>query len=237
MRDFLGKLIDHWRKGDLASTVEKRVRWWFRPASQRYLERATGVVHVGANTGQGCEVYARYGLPVVWIEPIPDVFDKLLDNIAPYHDQRAVCALLTDCDDQQHEFHVASNGGGSSSVFEFKMHNDIWPNVRFVQSIALKSTTLATLMRRENIDPRRHDLLVMDTQGSELLILKGAGDQLANFRQVLTEAADFEAYAGGCQLHELAEWLSRFGFRETWRKAFAEHPGGGKYYNVMFQRD
>jgi hypothetical protein len=39
----------------------------------RFLRRTKGVVHVGANEGQERDIYARYNLNVLWIEPLPDV--------------------------------------------------------------------------------------------------------------------------------------------------------------------
>lgn len=39
--------------------------------------RGDGVVHVGANLGQERELYEHYGLNVLWVEPIPEVFEQL----------------------------------------------------------------------------------------------------------------------------------------------------------------
>lgn len=39
-----------------------------------FLSKGRGVIHVGANAGQERELYAAFGLHVIWIEPIPDVF-------------------------------------------------------------------------------------------------------------------------------------------------------------------
>ena len=56
-----------------------------------------------------------------------------------------------------------------------KEHRDVWPKVDFTKTITLRSSTLATLLARERIDPQRYDALVMDTQGSELLVLQRRG--------------------------------------------------------------
>jgi 2-O-methyltransferase len=39
--------------------------------------------------GQERELYAAFGLRVVWIEPIPEVFESLKLNICPYPKQCA----------------------------------------------------------------------------------------------------------------------------------------------------
>jgi hypothetical protein len=36
----------------------------------RFLRDVTGVIHVGANTGQERFLYRLFGLNVIWIEPI-----------------------------------------------------------------------------------------------------------------------------------------------------------------------
>ena len=44
------------------------------------------------------------------------------------------------------------------------------------------------LLEREGIDPQRYDALVMDTQGSELLVLRGA--EPLGFGHAVTRAAE-----------------------------------------------
>src|SRR6266404_1018899 len=59
----------------------------------RYLRQVSGVIHVGANTGQERYLYASYGLDVLWIEPIPSAFDELCKNISVLPKQRALNCL------------------------------------------------------------------------------------------------------------------------------------------------
>ncbi|GMR17055.1 MAG: hypothetical protein BMS9Abin32_109 [Gammaproteobacteria bacterium] len=80
------------------------------------------------------------------------------------------------------------------------------------------------------------DTLVLDTQGSELMVLQGAGTLLHDIRYIKTEVADFEAYKGCARLHELSAYLEAFGFAETSRERFATRSQGGSYYNVIYQQ-
>jgi FkbM family methyltransferase len=170
------------------------------------------------------------------VEPAPETFSILRGNITMYPAQRAFQCLVTDCDGESYDFHIANNGGGSSSIMDLNMHRDIWPKVEFNRSIRLQGSTLPSLLRRESVDPSDFDVLVMDTQGSELLVLRGAESILENFRYIRTEAADFDAYSGGCRLAELTDFLMARGFTEVNRKEFASHPDGGRYYDVLFHR-
>lgn len=214
----------------------RRLSRLFAADPNGFLRSARGVVHVGANVGQERALYAKRGLDVLWIEPIPEVFAELERNIAPYPKQRAVAALVTDRDGAEYEFHVANNRGESSSILDLKEHKDVWPKIEFTATIKLRSCTLPTLLEREGLAPTSYDALVMDTQGSELLVLKGAERLLRGFAFVKTEVPDFEAYAGCVQLEELAQYLGDRGFRELTRHRFASRPGGGHYYDVVFER-
>ena len=103
---------------------------------------------------------------MIWIEPIPDVFAELSANIRDLRNQRALQALVTDVDGRDYEFHVANNSGLSSSILDFKDHADIWPDVEYTSTIRLKSVTLATLLERERVNPRKYQALVMDGVGT-----------------------------------------------------------------------
>ena len=196
-----------------------------------------GILHVGANVGQEAALYAKRGLNVAWIEPIPDVFQRLQANIKLYPQQRAYNDLVTDEDDKTYTFHVASNDGSSSSILELGDHKDIFPDVGYVQTLDLRSVTLATLVARENIDLSKFDMLLLDTQGSELLVLKGGEPLLRNFRFVQIEVADFEAYQGCCKLDEVEAFMARQGFVECHRKRTSTHPNGSQYYEITYGRE
>lgn len=202
----------------------------------RFLTDVSGVVHVGANTGQERKLYHKLGLKVLWIEPIPEVFAELEANLREYPDQRAIQSLVTDQDGGKYQFNVANNNGASSSIFELAQHKDIWPNVHFTTTLNLEGVTLASLFERGRIDGSAYDALVMDTQGSELLVLKGAGPVLGHINYIKTEVADFEAYAGCCLLADIQAFMELHGFAEIVRKKRASRPAGGSYYDIVFKR-
>ncbi len=212
----------------------RRVKAMIKGDPDGFLGQVSGVIHIGANTGQERDLYARYGLRVLWIEPIPEVFTALEANLAGYVGQRALKYLVTDKEGAEYPFNVASNFGASSSILDLKRHKEIWPEVGFTRQIVLTSTTLAALLAREKIDPAGYDALIMDTQGSELLVLQGAQPVLKNFRFIKTEVPDFEAYAGCCQLADIEAFLSARGFREYRRNRFAERAGVGSYYDITY---
>ncbi len=215
--------------------IARRIKRKITKQPEHFLTHAKGVIHVGANLGQEKNIYQHYNLNVAWIEPIPEIFSQLKKNIADIDKQRAYQYLVTDIDHKEYQFNIANNFGASSSIFKFKQHKDIWPSVEFEKKINLTSVTLKTVIEKENIELSTFDTLIMDTQGSELLVLKGAGDLLNNFQYIKTEAADFEAYENCCQLKDLDDYLATFQFEQIRKDKFAEHKDGGKYYDIVYR--
>ena len=124
-----------------------------------------GLIHVGANKGQEGDDYASYELNVLWVEPIPWVFNELKDVISSYPNQRALEYLVLDTDGETKTLHVSNNDGLSSSVLELALHQDVWPSVHFTKDIELRSHKLDTIIDREHIHLSDYDGLVLDTQG------------------------------------------------------------------------
>jgi hypothetical protein len=80
------------------------------------------------------------------------------------------------------------------------------------------------LIQIENIEIKKYQGLVLDTQGSELLILKGAEKILRNFSYIKVEAADFNAYEGCCQIDELIESGDKDAAFSAMRRELIKHP-------------
>lgn len=204
---------------------------------RKLLKTISGIVHVGANHGQEIDKYAEFDLDVVWVEPIPEVFEQLTRNLKNHKKQKAIQALITDIDDKEYQFNVANNNGASSSIFDLKKHKEIYPSVHMTNTISLKSKTLTTLFEENQLNPEKYQALVMDTQGSELLVLKGSLPLLKHFKFIKTEVADFEAYEGCCQLDDIDDFMVSNGFEEYHRKNFGKPTkSGGQYYNIFYVR-
>jgi FkbM family methyltransferase len=216
--------------------LRKKIKSLFQKNPDKLLKKVRGVIHVGANTGQEIQLYVKYGLSVVWIEPIPEVFETLKSNLTDISKQIALMGLVTDLDNIEYNFHIANNNGASSSILDLNLHNDIWPEVVYKKTIKLYSKTLPSLLKDNNINLSDYDMLVMDTQGSELLVLKGAISILRNFKYVKTEVPDFESYKNCCQLKDLNSFLTEHRFVEFSRHKFATHPEGGNYYDIIYKR-
>ena len=197
------------------------------------LEISKGIVHIGANTGQEAEVYARHNKPVIWIEALPQIYEMLERNVAQYPNQQAINALVTDNDGEEYKFNISNNkDADASSLFEFDDEaKKLWPELKMVDSLPLVGKTLNTIYQEFNIDGNLFDFLVMDVQGSELLVLKGAESVLQNFQYIWTEVSTVNIYKNGVLWDELKTFLNHKGFKETISCTPANHG------NVLFTRE
>jgi hypothetical protein len=59
-----------------------------------FLGKVDGIIHVGANVGQERDLYAKRKLSVLWVEPLPDVFENLCNNMQRFPQQMAVNHLV-----------------------------------------------------------------------------------------------------------------------------------------------
>jgi FkbM family methyltransferase len=202
-----------------------------------FLSEINGLIHVGAHYGQERKMYAKRDLNVLWVEAAPDIFERLCENIRAYPSQTAVNRLLTDRDDAEYVFHIANNDGESSSILELHDHKKIWPEVRFERDLRLKSITLDSLLVRLNKPITCFQALVMDTQGSELLVLKGAMSSLRFLKFVKVEAWDFEAYLGCPKINDVVDYLNDYDFQLIRQDKFAQPIiDSGQCYELLFRK-
>jgi FkbM family methyltransferase len=185
--------------------------------------RATGILHLGAHTGQEREVYRELSKPVVWVEANPAIFPLLQSHIASIPSHLALCALLGDTDGKKQTFHISNNYEGvSSSIFPFGEYaagqRSLWPelDLKMVSTITLPMVRLDTLLAANNVRPEDYNFWVLDLQGAELLALAGAEHSLRHCTSLLAEVSKAEVYRGGPDYEQLRAGLAAAGFAALW---------------------
>lgn len=201
-----------------------------------FLKEVSGVIHIGANKGQERHLYKRLSLKVIWIEPLPDIFQILEKNISGFPGQTAYQRLFTDVDDKEYQLQIASNEGAASSIFDPGEVKKICPEITFDKKVSIKSTTLASFVLNEHINISSYDALVMDVQGAELLVLQGTGNILSQFKFIKLEAATFELYKGACQLQDLDAYLTENGFKQLKKYPFGSQNNETIMCDVVYTR-
>jgi hypothetical protein len=94
--------------------------------------------------------------------------------------------------------------------------------------ISLQMTRLDSIFSTETITDYEH--WVIDVQGAELLVLKGAGSLLANCKSLLVEVSTRQVYNGGALWHELESFLVANGLNPLWQ------PEAESHENILFVR-
>ena len=220
------------------SAIKHRIRRFKKPSKKQegnYLRDVRGVVHVGANDGGERVKYMKYGLTVIWVEPIPWVFEKLQENLNGFENQIAYSYLLSDCSGKSYEMHIATNGGASSSIFPPEEFSKIWPQITFDQKITLNSVTFDEMVERHRLKLKRYELLVIDTQGAELLVLKGARWNLHKFKYVQLEVANFEIYKGIPLLDEVHRFMAQRGFVHHFIEEVSRCGENKAYFDIVYE--
>lgn len=212
-----------------------RLRYGYR-AEHSYLRKIRGVIHIGANAGQERDLYAAFGLDVIWIEPIPEVFEALKINISGFPKQRAYKYLVTGEDGKVYSLHIADNSGASSSILDLSKHTEMYPGIAYNGTVTIEGISLGSILAAERANIEQYAAIVLDTQGSELEILKGAAGILPHFRFIKVEVPDFEAYKSCCQIGDLSAFMSFNNFRERSRHLIKHAPGVGSYFDVIYER-
>ena len=182
------------------------------------------LVHVGAHLAQERTRYEDAGLEkILWIEGSPTTYSKLSKLIEQQNkdnlDHRRVarhaasCALMTDMDGEELTLKGFSNDGMSSSIFATgEAMKKRWPTIQETGlGETCKTFRLDTLMAGQDFI-EKIDVLVVDVQGAELVVLKGASTCLAQARAVICEVSSRPYYEGGVLYPELAALLKSCGF-------------------------
>ena len=212
----LSRVLFRWAENnDDARITRNGERWLLRELLRAHVARASGrsfvVFDVGANVGDYTRVVleeARLAGAVVEIhafEPSPAAAAKVRELVRLAPSVRLTEVALSDRAGQA-PLHGGETGSSHASLFERRLPSDLGGGVLNVPVQRLHeylaSQSVAHL-----------DLLQLDTEGSELAVLRGLGGQL---RPEVVDAIQFE-YGGttrdaGVALRDLHDLLVERGF-------------------------
>lgn len=183
----------------------------FKELFTKYNINPSGILHLGANSGQEAEMYDELKIPsVVWVEAIPKVFDELVEHIKPYKNQLAILACVSDENGKEVMFNVSNNESQSSSFLELDFHKIAHPEVYYVEQIKMTTQRVDSIVSFGG-----NWLLNADLQGAELLALKGLGELIHNIQWIYTEVNCKSTYKDCALVGEVDKYLSQFGFERV----------------------
>lgn len=167
------------------------------------------VVHCGGHKGQEFELYEKSGFTeVIWVEAIPDLADFLRSKFHGNPAHIIINTALWSKSDEILDFHISSNAKASSSILTMKNHRNSFPEVHVTDVIKIRTKTL------DEITEGNSDisLLLLDLQGVELEVLKGANETLKRTDFIYTEVSLTELYSSQALFSDILVLLNDKGF-------------------------
>lgn len=181
---------------------------------KKYKVQAKGVIAVGAHHGQEYGAYIDNGIrDIVFIEPCWRAFEEL---VTKFHGLPGVILFNLACGDEigQSVMYTGDdtvNKGQSNSLLKPDRHLQIHPEVKFGGEELVDVDLLDNL----GIVAERYDLLVLDCQGYEGHVLRGAKKILEHINWVYSEVNKTSVYEGCALVEEIDKLLSDFVRVET----------------------
>lgn len=173
------------------------------------------IFDIGANTGQSAERYQEVlpGAQLFCFEPLPEAATVLRKK---YSERSSVRVFETAIGDRigSETLHTNPDWAATSSLLERPQgggHYYPWGAVLETE-VQVAITTLENVSNEIGID--HVTILKMDVQGSEMKVLRGAANLLANcaIDIVYTEVVFVPAYDGQPLVHDLAHLLDEYGY-------------------------
>lgn len=188
----------------------------------------SGLIHVGAYDGSE---YVRTRRPLILIEPQADAFAELFRNFGK---RRTATLFNIACGAaaETREMFVASNRP-SSSLLAPKEHIRLHGDCTFEEREWVSVTTLDRLLA--SLDLSRFDELVIDTQGYELEVLRGARKTLRGIDRMRIEVNTAEVFEGCPLVGDIDAHLAPLGFTRTDTDLYSEG-GMGAWGDAIYER-
>lgn len=174
-----------------------------------------GVIHVGAHYGQEYGGYiSTFGPHILthWFEPLPSAFPVLKEAIGDKPGVSTYFCALGPEEGKVKIWEDSGNEGQSSSLMKPKDHLAQWPHITFEES------TEVDVKKLDSFGINDSNVLVLDVQGYELEVLKGAKETLSSVDHIFCEVNSKEMYEGCPSLLDIDWFLQDQGFvlSEQW---------------------
>jgi FkbM family methyltransferase len=185
----------------------------------KYGMKITGVIQAGAHWGEEVDLLLSVTDGELHLfEPCEDSYEKLLskswdfDRIYTHN-----FALGASCTEAYLNVETKNNGQ-SNSILKPKQHLLYYPDIEF------KDVERALMIMLDNVALTNCNFLMLDVQGYEHEVLKGATETLKHIDYIYTEVNREELYENCAMVEDLDNYLTDFRRVETkWkRKGFGD---------------
>lgn len=179
----------------------------FIEAIKKYDLNITGIVQAGAHWGTECDIYKQIGVKdIILIEPCSEAYSVLVNKFQSDPHVTLLKFALGSRNGVVNMNTEKKNNGQSNSILKPKLHLQQFPDIVFNGTERVVQRKLDELI----LDKSKYNTLVMDVQGYEGEVLRGAEELLEGIDVVYTEVNKDFLYEDCTQINELDMLLSEF---------------------------
>ncbi len=191
-------------------------------------EKIESLIHVGGHKGEEADFYNSYGLSrVIYFEPIKQFYLEIIEKIKSKNlSNFEAFNIALGSENKNEEIYVADgDSSGSSSLLEPRPSDITFSKKEMIEIKTYTSLGISNI-----------DLAVIDTQGYELEVLKGMGDQIKEFKYLVVEFSLFEGYINQVVFKELEDYLNSNSFTrvKTIRKLSHKKYNDSNYGDAIY---
>lgn len=177
---------------------------------EKYKLNVSGIIHIGGHYGNEVQKYKSHNVDnIVLFEPLFSNFSVLSETIKNIGGNIVAHQVALGNDNRKVTMNISSNEAQSSSILTPKVHLTAHPEVSF------NGTEEVEMKKLDNYNYKDYNMIVVDVQGYELEVLKGASQTLHNIDYIYCEVNRDEVYEGNARVEEIDEFLSTYGFKRV----------------------
>ena len=171
-----------------------------------------GIIQVGAHIGGELQILKKLSNNILMFEPQKNIFEQLIKNIKNEKTIIAENIALGSSHGKLKMYKEHANGGQSSSLMVPALHTVQYPGIVFTDTEEVEVKTLDSYMEDKQSN---YNLMLLDVQGYELEVLKGAPNTLKSIDYILCEVNRAELYKDCPMVEQIDLYLSQFGFKRS----------------------
>jgi len=191
---------------------------------KKYNPKITGIIHVGANTGQNVNDYLDLrNINIYLFEPQKEAFREL-SRFEKYPNIHLFNFGLGNTNKKLKLNKSSYKSGVSSSLLKPKLHSDYFPEYNFddIETIQVRKFS--------SFGNIKANFLVLDVQGYELEVIKGFEEKLNKIDFVFTEISLVELFEGSALVKELDKFFTVNDFIRVKTSLIPNVPHGDALY-------
>lgn len=187
------------------------------------IKKINNILHIGACLGEEISFYEKLNpTSIYWFEPNPKLQDRLKDNLSSSKLNNRIFPYAVSNKNETRTFNIIEDvqgtNPGCSSLQNLKLHSNLYPNIKKVDTCTVETINLDEFLIQNNLETS-FDLVSLDTQGHDYEVLTSSQFILESFLMVI-ETSSIELYEGQKTDVEIGDFLSNYDYIKDYYHPF-----------------